>query len=132
MGLAAGSFLRGHSDVRVAVGARERGVGGWRLATSCWRLTVGSCRVRACDCAQHGGLCGAEGTCVDCAEDSDCPEDRYCHNELCAPDTCTPESAYCEGVHWIVCSSNGSGLEATFCPEGTRCEDGDCISAENN
>jgi len=88
-----------------------------------------ACALQA-DCAIHGGTCGESFTCVDCSDDADCSLETHCLNQLCAPDTCSPGSAYCDGEHRVLCSPNGSGLEATSCPESTRCTEGECIPTE--
>jgi hypothetical protein len=71
--------------------------------------------------------------CVECLGDENCEVTEWCDVEEgeCQNDLCKPGERVCVAGGWKECEENGSGYGDTVpCPEGTLCQDGECIPVE--
>jgi len=71
--------------------------------------------------------------CVYCLDDTHCADDQWCDiaEGECKQDLCNPGETVCVSGGVKQCKENGSGYGDTMpCPEGTMCENGECVSVQ--
>jgi len=78
------------------------------------------------DCRDGGGICGEDGSCVDCIRNDDCSS-MTCSGGACVPATCT--NGMLDGDE----SAEDCGGMCAPCDDGKACEsDSDCVSGACN
>ncbi|MBO4350428.1 MAG: hypothetical protein J6A01_05715 [Proteobacteria bacterium] len=94
-----------------------------------------------CSSDSYIGTCPTATTYTACADGviviRNCPTDLTCENGVCGgtplPDDCDPDnyiSTCADKTHKTVCNSENK-VENEACPEGTRCEGGNCVAEDS-